>query len=89
MTVMEADESDEYLKIVSAPQLLKFCNISDQIHSVYQLMQLQILSDVDNIRKNMAAPTGVRGKLTSWSAVAQIQSSNIGKTTMTNQCYGG
>ena len=32
MTVMEAGESDEYLKIVCAPQLLKFFNISNQIH---------------------------------------------------------
>ena len=44
MTVMEADESDEYLKIVCAPQLLKFFNISNQIHSMYQLMQLQYRS---------------------------------------------
>ena len=66
MTVMEADESDEYLKIVCAPQLLKFFNISNQIHSMYQLMQLQyrsypilscVIVVVDNIRKNMAALT--------------------------------
>ena len=71
MTVTEADESDEYLKIVCAPQLLKFFNISNQIHSMYQLnaAAVWILPDVDNIRKNMAA-LGVRGKLTTWSAVA-------------------
>ena len=44
MTVMEADESHEYLKIVCTPQLLKFFNISNQIHSMYQLMQLQCTS---------------------------------------------
>ena len=43
-TLMEVDESDEYLKIVCAPQLLKFFNISNQIHSMYQLMQLQYTS---------------------------------------------
>ena len=58
MTVMEADESDEYLKIVCAPQLLKFFTISDQIHSMYQLMQLQYSSYLTwNIRKKMAALT--------------------------------
>ena len=40
---MEADESDEYLKTaifsVWAPQILKFFNISNQIHSMYQLIQ--------------------------------------------------
>ena len=44
MTVMEANESDEYLKTVCAPQLLKFFNICNQIHSMYQLMQLQYTS---------------------------------------------
>ena len=44
MTIMEADESDEYLKIVCAPQLLKFFNISNQIRSMYQLIQLQYRS---------------------------------------------
>ena len=44
MAIMEADESDEYLKIVCAPQLLKFFNISNQIRSMYQLMQLQYRS---------------------------------------------
>ena len=44
MTVMEADESDEYLKTVCAPQILIFFNISNQVHSMYQLMQLQYTS---------------------------------------------
>ena len=34
MTVMETDESDEYLKIVCAPQLLKFFNISNQMNEL-------------------------------------------------------
>ena len=40
MTVMEADESDEYLKTVCVPQILNFFNISNQIHSMYQLEPL-------------------------------------------------
>ena len=56
MTVMEANESDEYLKTVFAPQLLKFFNISNQIHSMYQLMQLQYTSYLAwTSCKNMAA----------------------------------
>ena len=43
---MEADESDEYLKIVCAPQLLNFFNISNQIRSMYQLIQLQYRSNL-------------------------------------------
>ena len=39
MTVMETDESDEYLKPVWAPQILKFFNIFNQIQSMYQLIQ--------------------------------------------------
>ena len=59
MTVMETDESDEYPKTVWAPQILKFFNISDQIHSMYQLIQyasIPIWSG--NIRKHMAAFSG-------------------------------
>ena len=56
MTVMEADKSDEYLKTVCAPQVPKFFNISNQIHSMYQLMQLQYTSYLAwTTRKNMAA----------------------------------
>ena len=43
---MEADESDEYLKTVCAPQLLNFFNISNQIRSMYQLIQLQYRSNL-------------------------------------------
>ena len=38
MTVMEADESDECPKTVWAPQILTFFNISNEIHSMYQLL---------------------------------------------------
>ena len=59
VTVMEVDESDEYLKTVCAPQSLKFFNISNQIHSMYQLFNtVYIRSGVDNIRKNVAAFSG-------------------------------
>ena len=56
MTVMETDESDEYLKPVWAPQILKFFNILNQIHSMYQLIQYTLHPiwrgpGVDNIRK--------------------------------------
>ena len=56
MTVIVADESDEYLKTVCAPQILKFFNISNQIHSISQLINtVYIRSGVDNIRKNVVA----------------------------------
>ena len=67
MTVMEADKSDEYLKIVCAPQLPKFFNISNQIHFMYQLMHLQYTSYLTwttFVKISMGALKGVRGKLT-------------------------
>ena len=32
-------EAEEYVETSLCPQILKFVNISDQIHSVYQLKQ--------------------------------------------------
>ena len=37
---------------------LQFFNISNQIHSMYQLIKVHIPSGVDNIGKNMAAFSG-------------------------------